>query len=61
MAGDRGAQRGPLGDWGEHEVCIAALDCEPRAWLVTCRTDRPFDLRERDRVFTIAHVLSITV
>jgi diguanylate cyclase (GGDEF)-like protein len=58
---DSGAERGPLGDWGMHEVCLAALECEPRMWLVACRADRPFDLRHRDRVFTIAHVLSMTL
>jgi diguanylate cyclase (GGDEF)-like protein len=58
---DSGAGRGPLGDWGEHEVCVATLECEPRMWLVACRPACPFDLRERDRVFTIAHVLSMTL
>jgi diguanylate cyclase (GGDEF)-like protein len=58
---DSGAQRGTLGEWGEHELCVAALDTDPRAWLIACRSDRPYDLRERDRLFTIAHVLSMTL
>jgi diguanylate cyclase (GGDEF)-like protein len=58
---DSGAQRATLGECGEHELCIAALDTDPRAWLIACRSDRPYELRERDRLFTIAHVLSMTL
>ena len=54
-------QRAVLGEWGEHEVCVVAAGDAPPSWLVACRPDRPFTPKERDRVTTIAQVLSLTL
>ncbi len=54
-------ERALLGDWGEHEVCVAQAGDAPPSWLVACRPDRPFTPDERDRVATIGQVLSLTL